>query len=443
MHVTTAALHRPPASPAQSPLGRPGTLGGVKPTEAGHRSQWERRVEKLPYPTLALSVIAAVSTATQFESDTPLLVTGQILLVAAAAGWTWWWRRHRSHHGVTTSGLRVHFVGRTVITFALTLINPVFAIYAILGFFDLAGVFRGGGQWLATLAVSVMVAGAGVGGLPPESSWQWLTVAVLTVLNSAVVLLIISVQRELQIRTREQAATITELEQVNLELEHSLTEIETLQATIREQARQAGIGEERRRLARELHDTIAQSLAGALAQLRASENDADPRPRIDQASRLTREALSEARRSVMDLAPAQLTGSLLRTALEDLVSTWNSRHDPIAALHVVGDERPLHPEVEATVLRITQEALTNVARHALAVRVGITLTYDEADVTLDVRDDGAGFDPDSAPGPASFGLRSMRQRAARLLGTLDIESAPGTGTALSVRLPALDRGETP
>jgi signal transduction histidine kinase len=96
--------------------------------------------------------------------------------------------------------------------------------------------------------------------------------------------------------------------------------------------------------------------------------------------------------------------------------------------------------VEATLLRVAQEALANVAKHARAGRVGVTLSYVDGEVIVDVRDDGVGFHPDDpAPG---FGLRGMRQRAERLAGVLDVESEPGAGTAVSVRLPALERGAT-
>jgi signal transduction histidine kinase len=106
---------------------------------------------------------------------------------------------------------------------------------------------------------------------------------------------------------------------------------------------------------------------------------------------------------------------------------------------VVGDPVPLHPEVEATVLRIAQESLTNVAKHAEAARVGVTLSYDGDEVVLDVRDDGVGFDVDAPAGSSSFGLRGMRQRVARLAGELTLESRAGRGTAVSVRLPAIAR----
>ena len=105
-----------------------------------------------------------------------------------------------------------------------------------------------------------------------------------------------------------------------------------------------------------------------------------------------------------------------------------------AEVTATGDPRPLHPEIESTILRITQEALSNVDKHAAAGRVGLTLSYMDEQVSLDVRDDGAGFAPGPGPG---YGLPGMRRRVLRLAGRLSVESEPGGGTAISAILPAV------
>jgi signal transduction histidine kinase len=106
-----------------------------------------------------------------------------------------------------------------------------------------------------------------------------------------------------------------------------------------------------------------------------------------------------------------------------------------------GEALGLHPEVEVTMLRVVQEALANVAKHAGASRVGVTLSYMGDVVTVDVRDDGAGFlatgEVNGSDGDSGFGLTAMRQRVERLAGTLEIESEPGRGTAVSATLPAI------
>jgi signal transduction histidine kinase len=119
-----------------------------------------------------------------------------------------------------------------------------------------------------------------------------------------------------------------------------------------------------------------------------------------------------------------------------------------AAVTTTGTAQGLHPEVEVTLLRVAQEALANVAKHARASRVGITLSYMDDVVTLDVRDDGVGFrlppDGTGQPGQSGdaaggFGLTTMRQRVRRLTGQLEIESEPGGGTAVSASVPAILR----
>ena len=161
--------------------------------------------------------------------------------------------------------------------------------------------------------------------------------------------------------------------------------------------------------------------------------------RHERALVLARHALAEARRSMLDLSPGDLDGATLPDALSCVVAAWSAEHAVRVDAVVVGDPVPLHPEVEATVIRIAQESLTNIAKHADAARVGVTLSYDGDEVVLDVRDDGVGFDVDAPTGPSSFGLRGMRQRVARLAGDLTLESLAGRGTAVSARLPALAR----
>jgi len=114
-----------------------------------------------------------------------------------------------------------------------------------------------------------------------------------------------------------------------------------------------------------------------------------------------------------------------------------------AQVTTTGTARPMHPEIEGTLLRTAQEALANVAKHAAASRVGLTLSYMEDQVTLDVRDDGKGFDPAAVPEPAGghgFGLTGMRQRLDRVAGRLEIESEPASGTAVSASVPAVPAG---
>ncbi|MEA5363442.1 sensor histidine kinase [Amycolatopsis sp., V23-08] len=223
------------------------------------------------------------------------------------------------------------------------------------------------------------------------------------------------------------------------ELAAAYAENEGLQRQLLSQAREAGMLDERQRLAQEIHDTLAQGFTGIITQLEAAalakENPAEWQRHLDSASALARENLTAARRSVRALHPEPLDTATLLDALTDVAQRWGERTGVPATVTTTGDPARLHPEIEATILRITQESLSNVDKHAAASRVGVTLSYMTDEVTLDVRDDGAGFEPAAADG--GFGLPGMRRRVRRLAGTLHVESEPGAGTAISVALPAV------
>jgi signal transduction histidine kinase len=247
---------------------------------------------------------------------------------------------------------------------------------------------------------------------------------------------------------------IAELAEANHRLEEMIAENTGLQAQLLTQAREAGAGDERQRMAREIHDTIAQGLTGIVTQLEATQQtsgDAERERRIDNAKRLARDSLAEARRSVQALRPQALENSRLPEALADEVARWSVTSGVTGDVETTGQARALHPEVEVTLLRVAQEALANVAKHAGASRAGVTLSYMEDVVSLDVRDDGAGFAmaecsnrhlTGESPAAGGFGLIAMRQRVSRLAGQLEIESDPGAGTAVSASLPAIPLGES-
>jgi signal transduction histidine kinase len=204
------------------------------------------------------------------------------------------------------------------------------------------------------------------------------------------------------------------------------------------QNRTVGVLEERARLAREIHDTLAQGLSGIVTQLEAAEQAMPDlravQKRIALAKELARDNLQEARRSVDALRPGPLAGAGLGAALAEVAARWSRTSGVAATVSVEGTPRPLSGEVGTTLLRAAQEGLSNAAKHAGAGRVAITLTYMDDEVTLDVFDDGAGFDPDVRG--AGYGLAAMRERAGGVGGTLTVESAPGEGTALCLRIPS-------
>lgn len=206
--------------------------------------------------------------------------------------------------------------------------------------------------------------------------------------------------------------------------------------------------DERERLAREIHDTLAQGLSSIQLLLRAATRSLDPAREVDttkashlveQARHEAQENLAEARRFVRALAPGDLDESTLAAALQRLCAATSVRAGIQVYFHPVGQATPLATPVEVALLRIAQAALGNTIQHSQATRADVTLTSMDAAVTLDVVDDGVGFDPQAqisttldAAGHGGFGLRSMKSRAAELSGALTVESQPGGGTAVSV-----------
>jgi len=206
-----------------------------------------------------------------------------------------------------------------------------------------------------------------------------------------------------------------------------------------------GAAEERNRLAREIHDTLAQGLTAIALQLETADalingpgTEADlPRIRqtVGQALALTRANLEEARRSVLDLRAAPLEGRTLAQALTTLAAQQELAQRSLRVkFDVTGENRPLPVHIEAGLYRIAQEALANVARHAQARRVKLRLAMFPNRVQLIVQDDGRGFDPSQTP-PDRYGLIGMNERAKLLGGQFDVQSGPGAGTRIQVMIP--------
>ena len=212
-------------------------------------------------------------------------------------------------------------------------------------------------------------------------------------------------------------------------------------ARLYEQAQRLAIAEERNRLAREIHDPIAQGPVGILLQLEAGlvmvQDDGRLRRRLNRDVELSRVNLDEARRSVRDLRAAPLEHLTLAEAISELAVDHGREHQ-ISVQVTTPDAVPqLDRQAESTLFRFVQEALTNCQKHAIGSRIIIEMHIGDA-VTLTVRDDGPGFDVQlwrSTPPTHSFGLHGMRERAERLGGMFHIESEHGLGTTLIMRVP--------
>lgn len=211
-----------------------------------------------------------------------------------------------------------------------------------------------------------------------------------------------------------------------------------------EQAGQAAITEERNRMAREMHDTLAQGFTGIIVQLEAAEDALDSRvgapnvaiDHLDRARNLARQSLADARRSVWALRPQALVHEDLEAALRRHAAQLTAGTNLVVEVSVRGEPRSLAPDYEANLLRIGQEALTNVLNHSGASQVTIELSYLPDSISLRVQDNGQGFaSPPDTRSSGHFGLHGMRERAAKMHGTLETNSRPGQGTMIICRVP--------
>ncbi len=204
---------------------------------------------------------------------------------------------------------------------------------------------------------------------------------------------------------------------------------------------QLGAVEERNRLAREIHDTLAQGLAAIALQLETADALLDSGPMIDRAQQavqqalaLTRRSLDEARRSVLDLRAAPLEGRSLPEALVTLAQEWADKNNLTLAMTLTGQNHPLPARVEAGLYRMAQEAFTNVARHAHAQHLAVTLVITPDQVQLVIEDDGQGFDEEHIP-QGHYGLTGINERTRLLNGQFTVESCPGDSTRLTITVP--------
>jgi signal transduction histidine kinase len=214
-----------------------------------------------------------------------------------------------------------------------------------------------------------------------------------------------------------------------------------------EQARQAAIESERNRLARDMHDTLAQGFTGVIVQLEAAEDAivqgltraADQH--ISQAGEMARYGLTEARRSVQALRPRLLEENDLCTALKKMIQRTATGTGLQANLTVKGQPQPLPSHWDEHVLRISQEVLTNTLRHAQAGNFMATIQYHTGKFELELRDDGRGFS--ATERHDGFGLTGIQERVAQMGGSLMINGSPGRGVTVFVTLPLIVRDTGP
>lgn len=315
------------------------------------------------------------------------------------------------------------------VPWALVIVDTPHAAYFLLAMFVVA-------QWLlpptlgavATLALAALT----IGGQVVHHGWTAGAV-IGPIVGAALIMLFMAGYRGVIADSAEKSRLVDELRRAQ----------DRLVATEREAGRLA----ERARLGRDLHDTVAQSLSSIQLLLHAAERADAPEAamrHVRGARDAARDSLAETRAFISDLTPPDLAQRSLRTALERVAQRARDRGTPIA-VEVAGSARALAMPVEATLLRIAQEAVENVVAHAPGSSGVVRLTFEDDAVSLEVDDDGAGFDAEAALERAgvasgSFGLAGMRARAADLGGYAVVISAPGEGTLVSARIPLDESG---
>lgn len=212
---------------------------------------------------------------------------------------------------------------------------------------------------------------------------------------------------------------------------------------MKSEAEFAAVWNERNRMARELHDTLAQGLSAISMQLEAVKRhlpgETKAREFLDIARSLVREKLADARDAIWNMRSQVLESGNLATALGDILKTLTDDTGTKGELCVRGNIRRLAPLAENNLLRIGQEAITNASKYAAAKNILVTLDFEERRLRLNISDDGKGFDATSPPASDSgFGLKGMQERAAEIHAEFSVSSEPGEGTIVTLTLPLPD-----
>ncbi|MEV4112175.1 sensor histidine kinase [Nonomuraea sp. NPDC049695] len=414
-------------------------------------ARWPVTVTAGPYALLAL--LAGVTVAVKRSAGESLLI--DLALCALMAAWMLGVFTLRPAWRERVPVMAVFFTVLILLMAILVIRDPWFGFFTPAAYVFAFRVLRWPWEPIGVGAVAVVSGTAQAYGVDKTTAVGLITYGAVVAANVIPMCAFAWYARRDARRNEERECALHEAREANRKLAASLAENAALHEQLLVQARNAGVQDERRRMAREIHDTLAQGLTGIITQLHAAKHSGDDpaewHRHVEAATKLAGEGLSEARRSVHALRPEPLETARLSEALAGVAKRWSALQEIPVQIMTTGTARPMRPEAEVALLRTAQEALANVAKHARASRVGVTLSYMEHEVALDVRDDGGGFDPawlthDVADGPRTahrgFGLIAMRQRIEGLSGTLQVESEPGAGTGISARVPA-ERAESP
>jgi signal transduction histidine kinase len=353
-----------------------------------------------------------------------------LALVVLMAGWHLAFQRA----GISEEAPRrvlVHLAGLAVLWFLLAGIDTAYFSLLLILYPQTFRYLRLGHAIPAAIALTVLVVWREVllSGRPLSENWPAVGSGVLSVVFGTLF-----------------AIWITRIIQQSFERRRLIEQLEATRNELAAAERESGRLAERQRLARDIHDTLAQGFVSIVLQLQAAEGElpggaAAARRHLERARRTASDNLAEVRRLVWDLRPAPLRAASLGEALGRLTDRLTEETGVAATATVTGTPLPLSPDAEVTLLRVTQEALANVRKHAHAGRVALTLSYMDGEAALDVRDDGVGFASVDGSGPnGGLGLHGMRERVEALGGRLAVESAPGRGTTVAATVPVAREG---
>jgi len=399
-----------------------GIVGAGPDTDPGIWRRWMRAWDVLFYAALLLGLVVAVPEDFRGVDDGLLIA----VLAAASAVWYGYFGDVRKLWARSSGWAAVFLIVEATFWLSLTYLNPIFLLS---GFGMMAHVCRLGPRWSYAVA-AIFGGGMVLQEIMEQGPIAWSVLVNASFIAGFIVVLCRLVADIFQ-RSEEQQRLIAELEETRTELAAA--------------EREAGMLAERHRLARDIHDTLAQGFTSIVMLMEAAEAElvSDPRALtyIDQARSTARESLAEARSLVWALRPDRLIESSLIEALQSVVDQLSEETATRGEFVVTGEPRQLLPATEECLLRVTQEALANVRKHADASRVTVTISFLDDGVALDVRDDGAGFEPAvlTATGDGlvgGVGLQLMLERVEQLGGTRVIESSAGDGTSVAVQLPA-------
>lgn len=398
-------------------------------------SRMDRVWLALPYVLFLAGAVPTWATGGLDPTRTVVSVAVGVALLSWHTGWAALRPERLAGRPLASGGYFLGMLAGCTVLFSLSF--NFFPLY--LALYPMAFVALAGGWAYAGVALTTAVAllGPGLLTLTPQNVIVTVAAATLAAVAGGSI-------RALETESERHRRTNAELSRTRTSLEAALADNLRLTDTLVAEAHRAGVAAERTRLAAEIHDTLAASLSGILAQLEALDSELPgedgARRRVRTSIDVARDALREARQSVTTLRSGEPERTDLGTAIRGLAQRLGGNAGLPVTVEVAGSVVEVSPQTADAVLRATGEALTNIAKHAAAGHVYLTLTYLENQVAVDIADDGRGLAPADRDAPSGHGLAIMAERLAAVGGTAEVSGAPGRGTTVTLTAPTRPSG---